>query len=244
MVGVVVDVGVGVRVEHLPDAELVEQDAAEFGVALAQGRPLLGGELGGFEQRAGLQVGVHRGQRDQVRRVHGGEQGGDLSALVERLVEGIGAAVQGGAGGGAGQREGAAAELVAQLLGVRGQVAEGAQLDGGVAGRGGLVEEPVPGHLLRVVGEPDAPRVRGGAEPQVGQGGRAHGDFSLSQEAGAAWMAPAAGRPPGCSESGVGCVECTESRFRYIRRWRLSGCCSRRSRRSCRCWSRRRTTGR
>ena len=96
-------------------------------------------------------------------------------------------------GGGAGQREAAAAELVAQLLGVGGQVAERAELDGGVAGRGGLVEEPVPGHLLRVVGEPDAPGVGGGAEPQVRQGGRAHGDFSLSQEAGAAWMAPAAG---------------------------------------------------
>ena len=130
----------------------------------------------GSSERAGLQVGVHRGQGDQVRGVHRGEQRGDLAALGERLVERVAAAVQGGAGGGAGEGEAAAAELVAQLLGVGGQVAEGAELDGGVAGRGGLVEEAVPGHLLRVVGEPDAPGVGGGAEPQVGQGGRGHGD--------------------------------------------------------------------
>lgn len=164
-----VDVGVGVRVEHLPDAVLVEQDAAELGVAVAELPPLLGGELGGFEQRPGVQVGVHRGQRDQVPGVHRGEQCGDLPALGQRLGEGVPAAVEVGAGGGAGEGETAAAELVAELLGVGGQVAEGAELDEGVSGRGGLVQEPEPGHLLRVVGEPDTPRVGCGAEPQVGQ---------------------------------------------------------------------------
>jgi hypothetical protein len=79
---------------------------------------------------------VYRGQCDQVRRVHGGEQGGDHSALGERRAEGIATAVQGGAGGGAGQGEPPPAELVAQLLGVGGQVAEGAELDGGVPGCG------------------------------------------------------------------------------------------------------------
>lgn len=118
-----------------------------------------------------MQVGVHRGQRDQVRGVHRGEQRGNLPALGQCLVEGVPAAVQVGAGGGAGQDEAAATELVAQLLGVGREVAEGPELDEGVAGCRGLVEELAPGHLLRVVGEPDAPRVRGRAELQVGQGG-------------------------------------------------------------------------
>ena len=120
-----------------------------------------------------MQVGVHGGQRDQVRHVHGGEQGRHPATLVERGVERLAAAVQGGTGGRAGKGQVAPAQLVAQLLRVGGQVAERAELDCGVAGGSGLVEEPVPGHLLRVVGEPDAPRVRGGAEPQVGQARRA-----------------------------------------------------------------------
>ena len=149
-----------------------QQDASELGVAVAQRRPLLGGELRGLEQLTGVQVGVHRGQGDQVRGVHRGEQGGDLAALGQGLGEGVAAAVQVGAGGGAGQHQAAAAELVAQLFGLRRQVAEGPELDGGVPGGRGLVEEPVPGHLLRVVGEPDAPGVRRGPELQVGQGTR------------------------------------------------------------------------
>src|SRR4051812_32270068 len=51
----------------------------------------------------------------------------------------------------------AAAEFGAQLFWMRGQVAVGPELDGGVPGSCGLVEKPVPGGPLGVVGEPDAP---------------------------------------------------------------------------------------
>ena len=143
------------------------QDAAELGVPRAERRPLRGGELGGLEQRAGVQVGVHRGQRDQVAGVHRGEQGRDLAAFVQGWSQSVPPRCRAVPAVAPGQGEAAAAELVAQLLGVGRQVAERAELDGGVAGGRGLVEELVPRHLLRVVGEPDAPGVGGGAQPQV-----------------------------------------------------------------------------
>jgi hypothetical protein len=98
-------VRVGVRVEHLPHGVFVEQHAAELGVPLPQRAPLLGGQLPRLQERAGVQVGVHGGQRDQVRRFHGVEQRGDLAALGQGRVEGLAAAVQRGARGGAGEGE-------------------------------------------------------------------------------------------------------------------------------------------
>jgi hypothetical protein len=89
-------VRVGVRVEHLPHTVFVEQHAAELGVPAPQRGPLLGGELTRLQERAGVQVGVHGGQRDQVRRPHGPEQPGDLAALGDGVVEGVAAAVQRG----------------------------------------------------------------------------------------------------------------------------------------------------
>ena len=108
-----VDVGVGVGVEHLADAVFVVQDAAELRVAVAERGPLLGGELGGFDELAGAKVGVHDGQGDQVWGVGRGQQRGGWAALGQGIGKGRRAAVQGGAGGGAGQGEPAAAELVA-----------------------------------------------------------------------------------------------------------------------------------
>jgi len=52
---------------------------------------------------------------------------------------------------------------------VAGQIAVRAQLDPLVAGRGDLVEEPLPGHLPRVVGEPDPPGVGRRTDPDAGQ---------------------------------------------------------------------------
>jgi hypothetical protein len=108
-----------------------------------------------------VQVGVHRGQRDQERRVHGGEQRGHRAGLGQGGVQGGGAAVQGRCRWCPGEREAAAAELVAQLLGVGRQVAVRAELDGYVAGAGGLVEEAVPGHLLLGRRGTRRPRSRG-----------------------------------------------------------------------------------
>jgi hypothetical protein len=48
------------RVEHLPDPVLGQQDAPELGVAVAERGPLLGRELRGFEECAGVQIGVPR----------------------------------------------------------------------------------------------------------------------------------------------------------------------------------------
>ena len=56
--------------------------------------------------------------------IHGGEQSGHRAALGQRRVERVAAAVQRGARGRTREREAAAAELVAQLLGAGGQVAE------------------------------------------------------------------------------------------------------------------------
>ena len=89
-----------------------------------------------------------------------------VTAVLQRLLVGLRAAVQPGEHRAAGELEATAAELVAQLLGVGRQVAVGAQLDPLVAALHDLVEELVPGHLVRVVGEPDAPRVGRGAEAQ------------------------------------------------------------------------------
>src|SRR4029453_13905620 len=50
------------------------------------------------------------------------------------------------------------------------QVAVGAQLQPPVAGLGQLVQEPVPGGLAGVVGEPDAPGGGAAAQPQPGAG--------------------------------------------------------------------------
>ena len=146
-----------------------------------------------------------------------------------------------GARGGAGEGEAAAAELVAQLFGVGGEVAEGAEFDGGVAGGGGLVEEAVPGHLLGVVGEPDAPGVGGGAEAEVGQRGMWAG-----------WVRPRRPSSGRLLEIGNRLIDAGGARWRsgpprgtaHADHVQVSGCCSRRSRRSCRCWWRRRTTGR
>jgi hypothetical protein len=212
----------------------------------SRGRPLLGCELGRFEEFAGVEVGVHRGQGDQVGGVHRGEQCGDLAALGQGLGQGVSAAVQVGAGGGAGEGEAAAAEFVAQLFGGGGQVAEGPELDGGVAGGGGFVEEAVPG-------APAGGR-RGTRRP------RSPGQFPAADWSG--WV-PSARTPRSCgrwscrslsSEDGdeVGCGEVAgrSGGAGAARRWPcgparpLSGCCSRRSPRSRRCSRRPRTTGR
>ena len=53
----------------------------------------------------------------------------------------------------------AGTEFVGEPGGIGGQVAVGPELDPLVPARAGLVEEALPRHLYRVVGEPDAPRV-------------------------------------------------------------------------------------
>ena len=143
------------------DAERVQigeqrgtQDAVQLGVAVTELRPLLSGEFGRSRSWPVCRS-VYIGQGDQVRGVHRGGNPATCrhsASAASRASAPRCRAVRGGAGEG----EAAAAELVAQLLGVGRQVAEGAELDGGVAGRDGLVEEAVPGHLLGVVGEPDA----------------------------------------------------------------------------------------
>ena len=55
-------------------------------------------------------------------------------------------------------------QFVGQLLGVGGQIAERAQLDPLVAGRGDLVEEPGVRGLPRIIGKPHAPGVGCGAD--------------------------------------------------------------------------------
>jgi hypothetical protein len=113
-----------------------------------------------------VHVRVLLGQQHEVAGAQRTEQRRLLTAVLQRLVVGLRAAVQSGEHRAAGELEATAAELVAQLLGVGRQVAVGAQLDPLVAALHDLVEELVPRHLVRVVGEPDAPRVGRGAEAQ------------------------------------------------------------------------------
>ena len=63
-----VDVGVGVRMEHQLDAELLVEHPAQLVGARDQVRPLLRVHVGGLEHRAGVHVGVLLGQLDQVLR--------------------------------------------------------------------------------------------------------------------------------------------------------------------------------
>ena len=63
-----VDVGVGVRVEHQLDAELLVEDPAQLVGARDQVRPLLRVHVGGLQGLSGVHVGVLLRQVDEVLR--------------------------------------------------------------------------------------------------------------------------------------------------------------------------------
>jgi hypothetical protein len=86
---------------------------------------------------------------------HGRDQLGDLAGVAEVGLPPVGV-VQGAEDRLAGDPEPAPLDLVAQPRRVGRQVAVGTQLQPPVPGLGKLVQEPVPGRLVRVVGEPDA----------------------------------------------------------------------------------------
>ena len=162
------DVRVDVRVEAELDVELLLDHSAELVLSVDQVAPLFGGQVGGLVQFAGLQVGEHLRQHHQMVDVHGREQFAHLEGILAAGLERVGPAVGGGPDRARGQRQLTLAEFVGQLVGVGGQVAERAEFDGAESGFDDLVEEDRPVGLLRVIGEPDAPGVRGGAQLQAG----------------------------------------------------------------------------
>ena len=165
-----VDVGVDVRVEHELDAVLLEQDPAQRVGALDEVAPLLGRDLAGPRRPSAVQVGVLLGQLDQVLGPDLAQQPGLLREGRDRLVERLLPAVQAGEDGAAADGQAAAAQLLAQPVRVLRQEAGGPEFGVDVADARDLVEIGLPGHLVRIAREPDAPGVGGGAEAQRAQG--------------------------------------------------------------------------
>src|SRR5690606_32842915 len=162
-----VDVGVGVRVDHDVEAVGVADLAAQAFHAGAQVAPLLGGEFGCLQDLGGLVVAPEGGDDDEVLGTHVAGEGGHPADLLPGGVPLGRPAVQPAEDGAGGDLQAAALHLVVEAGGVGGEVAVGAEFDPGVAGLGDLVEEALPGHLLRVVGEPHAPGVGGGTDPDA-----------------------------------------------------------------------------
>ena len=99
------------------------------------------------------------------------EQPGLLAELGDRLVQRVLALVQSGEDRATADREVALGQLLLQLGGVLGHEALGAELGVDVAHGRDLVEVDVPRHLMGIAGEPHAPRVRRGAEAELGEVG-------------------------------------------------------------------------
>ena len=160
------DVGVPVRVQHHPEAVLVQQHPAQ-GVGVLDVEP-----PGVIAQDAvvgplpGLVVTVQRRQVDDVLGADGGVCLGDLAEVRDRLGPGLGLVQDAPAGA----RHDAHAVLVApllQLLRVLGEVSPGARLDDVEPGLGHLLPGLAGRHLLRIVGEPHPPLVRAHADGEL-----------------------------------------------------------------------------
>ena len=76
--------------------------------------------------------------------------------------------------GAAGDSEAPPGKLVGELIGIGGQVAVGSELDPAVAGLGSLVEESMPGSLVRIIREPHPPGVRRSAQGELIAAGCTH----------------------------------------------------------------------
>jgi hypothetical protein len=106
---------------------------------------------------------------DQVLCADRGEQPRLAAERVDGLLQGIVTVVQGGEHRPAADLQTPLVELVAQPLRILREESLRAELGPDVAGLGQLVEVLPPRHLVRVLREPHAPRVRGGAQAQPGQ---------------------------------------------------------------------------
>ena len=172
-----VDMGVGVRVEDQLHAVLAVDHLGELVGAGHQVLPLLGVEVAGLGGRTGVLVGVLLGQVHEVLGADRGQQLGLLAELGDRLVQRVLALVQSGEDGATADGEVALGQLFLQLCGVLRHEALRPELGVDVAHGGDLVQVDVPRHLVRVAGEPDAPRVRRGAEAKLGEVG--HGGLRV-----------------------------------------------------------------
>jgi len=159
------DVALGMRVEHEPDAGLVAQDAGEVVGAVGERAPLAGVEVGRLQLASVGQVPVHGRQEHHIA---GPERAGQARNFKHLSLDGgqLGTLVQRAAHGPAGQAQPAGCELGAQRRGVGRQVAVRAELQPFVSGPGDLVQEAGPRRLAGIVREPDAPRVGGAADAE------------------------------------------------------------------------------
>ena len=168
------------------------------------------------------------GSSDQVRRVHRGEQGGDLPAVSTSRRR-----VRPGRGAGRCRRR-------RRSVPGRGGRARRAAVRGRSAGSR-------RGRARRRCSRPRRPRRGSGARaPASGRRGtrrpRSRGRCRAGGSAGwvwSWWLSPRRRSPRASPGGGREHPEVTPAAIRWF-----SGCCWRRSRRSCRCWWRRRTTGR
>src|SRR3954462_12757901 len=167
-----VEGGVGVRGDDEFESVRLLDLVAEPFHALGQVRPLLVGQLRRLEDLGGLVVAPEGRDDDEMPGPHGLGERGDLADVLPGRLPHRGAAVQPGEDRARRDLEVAPGDLVGQSGGVGRQIAVRPQLDPGVARLGDLVQEAFPRHLHRVVGEPDAPGVRGRADADTVEWGR------------------------------------------------------------------------
>ena len=122
-------------------------------------RPLLVIERPRFEGLAARVRTPQIGDDDDVLTAEFGSECGDRLGLLPGPLELVIRLVETGEYRAAGEFESPRAELLAQLLGIRRQVAVGAELDPGVSRLDDFIEEALPGDLSRVVWQPHAPGV-------------------------------------------------------------------------------------
>ncbi len=167
-----VDVGVGVRVDDDLQAVPLPHLLAETFGQRGEIAPLLGREGVRFQHLAGLVVPPEGRDDHQVGRAHRlGQHRVVRDVRPGLLPDGL-AVVQAGEHRAGRDLQAAARGLLGEDRRIGREVPVRAQLDPLVAGGGDLVEEALPGDLLGIVREPDAPGVGCRADADAGDTGR------------------------------------------------------------------------
>ena len=135
-----VHMGVDMGMEVQPDVEVLLHEPPEPDWPSTRSRHCSAVSSAGWVS-APVQIRVHLGQYDQMMNIHGRQQLTHRKGIASALLECVSAAMSRRAHGSAGQTQSALAQFVLELFGIRGQVAERAELDGPEAGMNDLVEK-------------------------------------------------------------------------------------------------------
>jgi hypothetical protein len=164
-----VDVGVGVRVDDDLQPVPLPHPLAEPLGQRSEIAPLLGRERVRLQYLAGLVVPPEGRDDHQVPCSHGLRERGVVRDMGPGLLPHGLAVVQPREHRAGRHLQAAPGGLLGEDGGIGRQIPVGAEFDPLVAAERDLVEEALPGHLLRVVREPDAPAVGGRTDPDAGE---------------------------------------------------------------------------